>query len=167
MKPGTCLGAFAALVALVLLPAGRTEAQNLGLGTGSRNQLHAEDTVGSESRQERGEEPATSRRMNKRLGLTARRNAIFDPKLFEARGRELQNQFYEIGTAADPRESPAAPMGAGTEATLQRKGRNQWMFWVGVAGLAGASAGAVGFVLMSKAHPAAPPPQDLVVTDSP
>lgn len=166
MKTGSCLGAFAALVALVLLPASRADAQNLGLGTGSRSQSPAEDSAAG-GRLERDEEPASTRRMNKRLGLSARRATVFDPKTFEARGRELQGQFYEIGTAADQRNSPKAPSGPGGEAGLQRKGRNQWMFWVGIAGLAGASAGAVGFVMMSKAHPSAPPPQDLVITDSP
>lgn len=166
MKPGSCLGAFAALVALVLLTASRADAQNLGLGTGSRAQPQAEDSAAG-GRADREEEQATTRRMNKRLGLSARRNTVFDPKLFEARGRELQGQFYEIGSAADQRNMPRTPAGPGGEAALQRKGRNQWMFWVGIAGLAGASAGAVGFVMMSKAHPPAPPPQDLVITDSP
>lgn len=164
MKSGLSLGALPALVAVGLLAAASVQAQNLGLGTGSRSQIRAEDSLAAE----RGDESAASRRMNKRLGLSARRAVVFDPKVFEARGRELYGQFYEIGTASDQRDLPAAP-GGGTvpDAALQRKARNQWMFWVGVAGLAGAGAGAVGFVLMSKAHPDAPPPQDLVITDGP
>lgn len=167
MKSGACLGAPLALLAvgaLVLLPTKPIYGQNLGLGTGSRSQSQVEDSTLRE-RGDLEDAPAAARKMHKRLGLSARRNSAFDPKLFEARGRELQGQFYEIGTSANPRHASSSPMDAGSEAVLQRKGRNQWMLWVGVAGLAGASAGVVGFVLMSKAHPAAPPPEDLVITD--
>lgn len=106
--------------------------------------------------------------MTKRLGLSARRNGVFDPKVFEARGRELQGQFYEIGGPIDTKRARATKAFADTDnAAIQRKGGTQWMIWAGVAGLAGASAGAVGYLYMSKAHPSAPPPNHIVVTDKP
>jgi hypothetical protein len=115
-----------------------------------------------------GEEAPAARKtqLNRRLGLSARKGQGFDPKVFEARGRELQGQFYEIGTPANPTQHTGMPVNSGSEVLIQRKSQRQWLFWVGMAGVAGASAGAVGFVLMSKAHPAgAPPPKDLVLTD--
>lgn len=104
--------------------------------------------------------------MNKRLGLSARRPQVFDPKVYEARGRELQGQFYEIGGPVDTRRGtdPFGPMNP-DDGTALRKGRTQWMFWAGVAGVAGASAGVVGYLLLQNSHPSAPPPKYIVVTD--
>ncbi len=157
------------MLAVVLTPTGQVLGQNLGLGTGSRTQAPG-DSAAIESRNERGEEssPARKNQLNRRLGLTARRNQVFDPRVFEARGRELQGQFYEIGTPADAKQHGSMPMPSGTEIAVQNSGRKQWMIWVGVAGLAGASAGAVGYVLMSNAHPVgAPPPREILLTDAP
>lgn len=164
MKQGSSLGWLAVLAVAFCgpLPA---KAQSLGLGTGSRPQA---DSL-QEYRNGSGEESAQPRRsqMNKRLGLTARRGGAFDPKVFEARGRELQNQFYEIGGPVEGgRESIGpGPAGQAGDASAGRKARRQWMLWVGVAGVAGASAGAVGYLLMSNSHPAAPPPNIITVKD--
>ena len=165
MKQGACLG-WAAVLAAVLCGPSLIRAQNLGLGTGSRS---GADTA-QEIRNGTAEDGSSPRRnqMNKRLGLTARRSGVFDPKVFEARGRDLQGQFYEIGTPVDAagREAPAQrPLGETGDGTLQRKARKQWMFWAGMAGVAGASAGAVGYFLMSNAHPTAPPPKIVIVKD--
>lgn len=106
--------------------------------------------------------------MAKRLGLSSRHAGGFDPKVFEARGRELQGQFYEIGGPIDTkRERTAKSFGDTDNAGIERKGGTQWMIWAGVAGLAGASAGAIGYLYMYKAHPSAPPPNRIVVTDKP
>ena len=40
----------------------------------------------------------------------------------------------------------------------QKSGSKQWLIWVGVAGVAGASAGAIGYFLMTSSHPATAPP---------
>lgn len=143
-------------------------AQNLGLGTGSRNS-------GSDSAQEyrssgdRDEASAPRKtQFNKRLGLTARRGQVFDPKFYEARGRELQGTFYEIGGPVESRkDSPFRSSGTAEDGISQRKGRTQWMVWAGVAGLAGASAGAVGWLYLQKAHPTAPPPKYIDISDEP
>jgi hypothetical protein len=146
-------------------------AQNLGLGTGSRNS--GGDSSAQDSRSSGEHEDGTAPRrnqMNKRLGLAARRNQAFDPKVYEARGRDLQGQFYEIGGMTDPRkdEPTRAAGNTGTEDfAYQRKGRAQWMVWVGVAGLAGASAGAVGWLYLQKAHPTAVPPKYIDLSDEP
>jgi hypothetical protein len=106
--------------------------------------------------------------MNKRLGLAARRAQAFDPKVFEARGRELQGQFYEIGGLVDSRkDTPFRGPESTEDMAYQRKGRTQWLVWAGVAGLAGASAGAVGWLYLQKAHPTAPPPKFIDISDEP
>jgi hypothetical protein len=163
MKPGLALGTVMAFLAVAFAPA-----QNLGLGTGSRA---PDDSAAVDSR-DRGEEAPAPRKsqLNRRLGLTARRGKDFDPKVFEARGRELTGQFYEIGSPAPKQKN--SPVSAGNPsdpmASQPKNGGRQWLFWVGVAGVAGASAGAVGYLLMDQAHPAsAPPAQDLIITDDP
>jgi hypothetical protein len=116
------------------------------------------------------EDGAAPRRnqLNKRLGLTARRGQAIDPKFYEARGRELQGQFYEIGGPVDTRkDAPFRSSGNPEDLAYQQKGRRQWMFWAGVAGLAGASAGAAGWLYLQKAHPTAPPPKIIDISDEP
>ncbi|MDB5047500.1 MAG: hypothetical protein JWO30_571 [Fibrobacteres bacterium] len=166
MKPGSVLGVLVVLGAMVLAPA-----QNLGLGTGSRAAT-PEDSSGGDFRIDKQDEPPAPRKtqINKRLGLTARRTGPFDPKVFEARGRELQGQFYEIGTPANPKLRGDEPATTAPGATMsQRKdGSKQWLFWVGAAGVAGVSGIAVGYLLMSNAHPASAPPDiPLTLDDGP
>jgi hypothetical protein len=169
MEKGSCRLWLAALA--IALGAGRDAgAQNLGLGTGSRSSAPDSAQDARSGWNEEGSAPRRSQ-MNKRLGLSARRALAFDPKIYEARGRELQGLFYEIGGPAEgrrdlPVRTPAGGFPAG-ELAAQRKGRTQWMVWAGVAGLAGASAGAVGWLLLQKSHPTAPPPKELLITDEP
>lgn len=164
MKPGSALGVLVALTAIALAPA-----QNLGLGAGSSRSGPSEDSTAVLDGQDReGETPAPRKnQMNRRLGLSARRGKDFDPKVFEARGRELQGQFYEIGTPVNSKasERPQSP----TASNLIRKdGSRQWLLWVGIAGVTGISAGTVGYLLMNKSHPtSAPPAKSLVLTDEP
>jgi hypothetical protein len=118
----------------------------------------------------RSEESAAPRKtqINRRLGLTARKARDFDPKVYEARGRELQNQFYEIGTAADPKQfGSTLPSTGGASAGDRKDGSRQWMFWVGLAGVTGTSAGVLGYFLMSNSHPSTPPEKRLILTDKP
>jgi hypothetical protein len=151
MKPGFVLGA-----ALILMAMMTASAQNLGLGTGSRPDP---DSVSDRAdRPDRDEAVPRKTQFNKRLGLGARRGGLADPKVYEARGREIAGQFYEIGTPAGPKsETRPAPQ---PEATLKPRpdGSRQWLWWVGAAGLAGASAGVAGFILMTNSHPATKPP---------
>ncbi len=147
-----------------------TPAQNLGLGTGSRASATEDSTAAVDGRQERGEDAAGPRKsqLNRRLGLSARKGKEFDPKVFEARGRELVGQFYEIGTPANPKPFSGSPTSASNAEVTRKDGSRQWLFWVGVAGGTGGSAGRVGYLLMNKAHPAsAPPDKPLVLTDDP
>ena len=161
MKPGLVLGVVVTVSAVI----GLAPAQNLGLGTGSRA-YPAEDSTAMDGGSEESAAPRKSQ-INRRLGLTARKVKVFDPKVFEARGRELQNQFYEIGTAADPKQfGSTQPSKAGVSG-VRKDGSRQWLFWVSMAGVTGTSAGVLGYFLMSKAHPASPPEKPLVLTDEP
>jgi hypothetical protein len=166
MKPGLALGVLVAMTAIGLAPA-----QNLGLGAGSRSGSGEDSTAVQEGRQDReGETPAPRKsQINRRLGLSARRGKDFDPKVFEARGRELQGQFYEIGTPTNPaRTFDGSPAPAGSTSIQRKDGSKQWLLWVGIAGVTGISAGTVGYLLMNKAHPtSAPPAKPLVLTDEP
>src|SRR5688572_24455713 len=78
-----------------------------------------------------------------------KRNALnqFDPKVFEARGRELQGEYYEITTiakgspswSAAPTEAEVATTAPGTSSS------KNWMIWSGAAGLAALVGGAAGY----------------------
>jgi hypothetical protein len=164
MKPGSALGVLVAMTGIALAPA-----QNLGLGAGSRSGYGEDSTAVLEGRQGEEEAPVPRKsQMNRRLGLSARRGKEFDPKVFEARGRELQGQFYEIGTPTNPNSFAEPPAKTGSAAIQRKDGSRQWLIWVGIAGVTGVSAGAVGYLLMNKAHPAsAPPDKPLVLTDEP
>lgn len=165
MNPGSGLG-WVAVLAAALCGSPAVTAQSLGLGAGSRP---ASDSAQAGGPGWKDDTPSPrSTQMAKRLGLSARRTGSFDPKVYEARGRELQGQFYEIGGPIDTKRQATAKAFGGTDnAAIERKGGTQWMIWAGVAGLAGASAGAVGYLYMYKAHPSAPPPNHIVVTDKP
>ncbi|GEM_PF-2309283 len=167
-RPGSTLAGFILLGAAILSPA-----QNLGLGTGSRSSTTSDSTNQSQAVQ--GRNAASDRQddsaprksqMSKRLGLLGRKGGPFDPKVYEARGRDLQGQFYEIGgsAASGPSKWPTT---TATEPGFAKQdgGGRQWMFWVGVAGVAGVSAGAVGYIMMAKAHPTTPPPKELNLSD--
>jgi hypothetical protein len=163
MKPGLVLGVVVTVSAVI----GLAPAQNLGLGTGSRAYPNGDSTE-VEGRMEETASPRKTQ-FNRRLGLTARKGKDFDPKVFEARGRELQGQFYEIGTAANPKQFGSTLPSANDAVLGNRKdGSKQWLFWVGVAGATGTSAGILGYFLMNKAHPSSSPPEKpLVLTDEP
>jgi hypothetical protein len=164
MKSGSILGAILVLAALASAP---LCAQNLGLGTGSRA-VSPGDSLDSRSDPRDQAPPPRKNQINKRLGLSARRTGPFDPKVFEARGRELQGQFYEIGAPAHPVMMTGEQRKTGASLSPARNGSRQWLLWVGVAGAAGASAGVIGYFLMNNAHPASAPPDiPLVLDDKP
>jgi hypothetical protein len=170
-RPGTTLVGLILLGSAILSPA-----QNLGLGTGSRSSSTSDSTTQSQAVQGQGrgsaydhqeEAPPRKSQLNKRLGLTGRKGGQFDPKQFEARGRELQGQFYEIGGSANNPTKWPTSSSSSSDITLakQNNGSRQWLFWVGIAGVAGASAGTVGYIMMGKAHPSPPPAKELVLSD--
>lgn len=135
----------------------------------------AEDRVPAASQAENGREtpakevrPALARR---------KRNALnqfqFDPKVFEARGRALQGEYYEITSVAkggakwsgapDPAEAPGA---AGQAASPAKAAASKhWMIWSGAAGLAALVGGTAGYLLLEK-H-AAPEPVSVHLDDNP
>lgn len=166
-RPGSTVVGLILLGTAILSPA-----QNLGLGTGSKPSAASDSTNQSQYQQgrnpgsDRQEEPAPRKsQMNKRLGLLGRKGGPFDPKVYEARGRELQGQFYEIrGNSGSPSKWPTASSSEPGFAKDNNGGR-QWLFWVGVAGVAGVSAGTVGYIMMGKAHPTTPPAKVLNLSD--
>ena len=105
----------------------------------------ARDSTLSEPSQRRAPPP---RRKN-------RKGFEIDPRVYEARGRELQGEFYEISGNAPTHNPSARPNqslqedNAGPEATAATasKGR-RWMVWAGAASLVGAAGGAAGWYLM-------------------
>lgn len=131
-----------------------------------------QETPGNENRYDEEESFPRKKQINRRLGLTARKTRAFDPKVYEERGKELQGRFYEIGTTPDP----GLTMGSGRSSesmpqsgiASQSRPSRHWMIWVGIAGVAGASAGALGFLMMNQSHPpSAPPPIILDLSDDP
>lgn len=93
----------------------------------------------------RAEEPQV------RKALARRKRAAlsqFDPKVFEARGRELQGEYYEITSIAQVPDWSSAPADVGTTAP-ETSSRN-WMVWSGVAGLAAVVAGTTGYLLLDQ-----------------
>jgi hypothetical protein len=169
MNPGFALGGIVLTVTLIV----NTPAQNLGLGTGARSSVPIDSTMESApgthggDRNETGAPPRKSQ-INRRLGLSARNYVRFNPRDFEARGRELQGRFYEIREPPAPglKNDQGSPRGGIAQS---RTGPSrQWMLWVGIAGAAGVSAGALGYYMMIQSHPpSAPEPIILNLSDDP
>ena len=94
-----------------------------------------------------------------------------DPRVYEARGRELQWEFYEIreppqATFPAPRPS-RQPKAEPISRPVMEKPQSQvnWMLWGGAAGLTGA-AGAGLFLLMDR-KPAPGQNRVILITDDP
>jgi hypothetical protein len=105
----------------------------------------------------------------RRHAAASRRN--FDPRVYEARGRELQGEYYEISTMAKApswsSRNTDATEGDNASGSLEPKSRSHtvWMWAAGIG--TAAAAGAVGFYLFD--HKAAPQTQnvDIALTDKP
>lgn len=159
-RPGFSLGCFFLLLSALL-----STAQNLGLGTGSHSNPEPDSSAQNPAAQTLKSSPGPSRhddpsprksQLNRRLGLLGRKGAKLDPKIFEARGRELQGQFYEIEESVKhPAQWSAKPITLSAE--KQKSHSRQWLYWVGAAGVVGVAAGTAGFILMDQAHSTAPP----------
>lgn len=113
--------------------------------------------------------PALARRKRNALNQFNAKAAPFDPKVFEARGRELHGQYYEIAgavqpspwDAATPGQAPAPSAGTGGRAGVSR----QWMIWTGAAGLAALVGGSVGYLMLVQHN--APEPLPVHLDDKP
>ncbi len=105
---------------------------------------------------------------DKRLGLTSRKRDRFDPQAFAQRGHELQNQFYVINGTVSNSNHWDAPESPPSQKLADQNGVNkQWLFWVGAAGLVGATAGVTAFIFLDKAHPSQEPAKVITLTDQP
>jgi hypothetical protein len=165
--PGSTWAVLTLLAAVALSPA-----QNLGLGTGSRYPSVSDSTSQNQTGQnnrgsDRQDDGGPRKSINKRLGLSARKNGPFDPKVFEARGRELTGQFYEIGGTATNVSKWSGTGQTEFSADKQKSGSRQWMIWAGAAGLAGASAAVATFMLMDNSHPTQAAPHYVDLSDGP
>lgn len=112
--------------------------------------------------------PALARRKRNALGQFEGKATPFDPKVFEARGRELHGQYYEISGAVHPTPWNAAGSGqvsAGTAPAIRKDESRHWMIWTGAAGLAALVGGSVGYLMLSK-H-TAPEPVSVHLDDKP
>jgi len=114
--------------------------------------------------QKKSEGALRKNQFNRRLGLSAYGSGQVNAKEFEKRGKDLQDTYYEIGGIGKMGEG-VTPVKKEVAIQDSKSGINPWLIWVGAAGLAGASAGVVGFLLMDTAHPSSPPPKILVLTD--
>lgn len=106
-----------------------------------------------------------------------KRNALnqfqFDPKVFEARGRELQGEYYEITSLAKanptwsktPAKAEASNAGEAASSPPKDAGSKHWMIWSGAAGLAALVGGTAGYLLLEK-H-TAPAPVSVHLDDNP
>ncbi len=113
------------------------------------------------------ESDSRTSQFDKRLGLTSRKRDRIDPQIFAQRGRDLQNQFYVIGGSARNRKSWASPASDPNQKISNQGNGKQWLYWVGAAGLAGATAGVTGFLLLDRAHPTQSPAKVITLTDQP
>lgn len=76
----------------------------------------------------------------------------FDPKVFEARGRELRGEYYEIPTLAKAPTKSELPAGLPVEkaASPEEPTPRNWILWGGVAGAAACVAGLAGWLLIQQ-----------------
>ncbi|HLP41612.1 MAG TPA: hypothetical protein VK465_08910, partial [Fibrobacteria bacterium] len=76
----------------------------------------------------------------------------FDPKVFEARGRELRGEYYEIPTLAKAPTKSELPAGLPVEkaAPPEEPTPRNWILWGGVAGAAACVAGLAGWLLIQQ-----------------
>lgn len=104
---------------------------------------------------------------HRRAAVSTRGGREFDPRVYEARGRELQGEYYEITTMANPPAWASRNSESGESSEkIAPQGKHGFWVWAAAIGAAGA-AGAVGFYLLD--HKAASQPRDveIALTDKP
>lgn len=145
---------FAALAFGLLLitaaPAEETRSEPAASGASSSTESGRYD---GESAPPKDVRPALTRRKRNALSQFDGKATPFDPKVFEARGRELHGQYYEISGAVNPTPWTASGSGqapAGNTAGIRKDGSRNWMIWTGAAGLAAIVGGSVGYLMLSK-----------------
>lgn len=147
------------------VPAEETRSNPAGGVNSSPRAENARDGEGSAPREVR---PALARRKRNALGQFDGKNTPFDPKVFEARGRELQGQYYEISGTVHPTPwntagQEQAP--ARTAGEIRKDDSKNWMIWTGAASLAALVGGSVGYLMLTK-H-TAPEPLPVHLDDKP
>lgn len=161
--PGSRLFALTFSLLLALAYAALAEEANPEAGPSATSLPKMESDRGSgENVTPKEVRPALARRKKNALNQ-------FDPKVFEARGRELQGEYYEIdGMAkASSWNASGARSDAASATAGERKNSssNHWMIWTGAAGLAAVVGGAVGYLMLDQ-H-TAPEPLPVHLTDKP
>lgn len=140
-KPGSVLlRLFLASNLLVGTPAWSQEGDEAADQDGSESAAPAKT---DESKAAKDVRPALTRR--KRAALNQ-----FDPKVYEARGRELQGEYYEIASFAKAptwSSAPAAEVATSAPATSSSK---NWIIWSGAASLAVLVGGAAGYLMLDQ-----------------
>jgi hypothetical protein len=137
----------------------RADDTNARIGQGSDN---AYDEEGASDRDDEGRKSSVHRR-----APAARGARDFDPRVYEARGRELQGEYYEITTMANApswssRNSDATSSG---KIEAESNSHSAWL-WAG-AGLAGIAGAALGYFLLEKPDASQPQNVEIALTDKP
>lgn len=120
---------------------------------------------GARVEQERNPESGAPKEVRPALARR-KKNALnqFDPKVYEARGRELQGEYYEIANFANSADWSASPAEVATSAPSTSSSKH-WIIWTGAAGLAALVGGAAGYLMLDK-H-TAPEPITVNLDDKP
>ena len=146
---------FAALAFGFLLigasPAEETRSKTAASGAAASRMENGRNE--GESAQSKEVRPALARRKRNALSQFDGKATPFDPKVFEARGRELHGQYYEISGTVNHTPWNAAgsgPAPAGSTAAIRKDDSRNWMIWTGAAGLAAIVGGSVGYLMLSK-----------------
>lgn len=116
------------------------------------------DSEAQEEKAEADGPSAESKSKEVRPALARRKRAAlnqFDPKVFEARGRELQGEYYEIASFAKAPAWSTTPAEMATTAPETSSSKN-WIIWSGAAGIAVIVGGATGWLMLDK-HTESPP----------
>lgn len=121
---------------------------------------------GSKVEQERSSESSAPKEVRPALARR-KKNALnqFDPKVYEARGRELQGEYYEISNFAKSADWSASPAEMATSSPSTSSSSKNWIIWTGAAGLAALVGGAAGYLILDK-H-TAPEPTTVHLDDRP
>jgi hypothetical protein len=151
---------------ITAVPAEETRSETAASGASSSRMEDGRDD--GESAAPKEVRPALARRKRNALNQFDGKATPFDPKVFEARGRELHGQYYEISGTVNPTPWHAAgsgPAPAGDAAEVRKADSRNWMIWTGAAGLAALVGGSVGYLMLSK-H-TAPEPLSIHLDDKP
>jgi hypothetical protein len=80
----------------------------------------------------------------------------FDPKVFEARGRELKGEPYVISSITSAPTWSSEGLDMESTVAQAHAPERKWLLWGGAAGLTVLVAGAAGWLLLDEPEPGAP-----------